>query len=699
MRPRSTTRSFHVGLMMRVSSVPFFRKAPFIRILPCFITGIIIQYYFPHAVFLPAIVLLVSLLVLMIHAFTSVRLKFRFRKLTATLLYTCLFCLGSLLTRERNISYQKDWIGKYTTEKQPLLLQFSTQPIERDKTWKIEANIIAFQDEKTWKKVSGKIWVYVDKHTKGLQKGQWIITKNTLQPIAQMQNPGSFDYTAYCARQGIYHSLYLTEKDFYVVQQPKAAKHILDRAQEYVRGIFHQYIRGQQEKAIAEALVIGYKYDLNDDLLQAYSNTGVVHVIAISGMHLGLIYGILLFFTKLLQRNVISRWIRALLILLLIWTFTLLTGAGPSVLRAAVIFSLMLLGELLLRKNNSYNTLAASAFLLLLVNPFYLWDIGFQLSYLAVLSIVWISGPLYRSVYIPFRPFRYLWQLMAVTISAQVLTMPIILYHFHQFPNLFLITNLLIVPLSGLVLYGCIVLLAISPFHAAAIITGDIIEKILKVMNQLILFFDQLNFAVTNHINLHFFQVVLYYVLVAAIGYRIVYKKPTYTIIGIASGLIILGFHSYRQINIRNTKRLVVYQMRGQTITDIGSGGTYYSWTSGNLDKKAEKFLMASRTQLGLIQRMGVLSTKEYPVVHINHRSLVFVDKVPSHGYFPADIVVIQKGSFLNMSDLHRVFNAHLYIFDGNNPLWKIRKWKKEADSLHLRHHSVPEQGAFVMEY
>lgn len=684
---------------MRVSSVPFFRKVPFIRILPCFIAGILIQYYFPHAVFLPAVVLLISLLLLMIHAFISVRIKFRFRRLTATLLYTCLFCLGTLITRQKNVSYQKDWIGKYATEAKPILLRFSSQPIERDKTWKIEADILAYQDQQEWKKASGRILLYVDKRIKGLEKDQQIITEKFLQPIAQMQNPGSFDYAAYCARQGIYHSLYLTEKDFYVVQQPKEAKHILDRAQEYVRSIFHQYIRGQQEKAIAEALVIGYKYDLNDDLLQAYSNTGVVHVIAISGMHLGLIYGILLFFTKRLQRNAISRWIRALSILLLIWTFTLLTGAGPSVSRAAVIFSLILFGELLVRKNNTYNTLAASAFLLLLVNPFYLWDIGFQLSYLAVLGIVGISEPLYRSLYISFRPFRYLWQLMAVTISAQVFTMPIILYHFHQFPNLFLITNLFIVPLSGLVLYGCIVLLTISPFHALAVIVGNMIDKILRLMNQMILFFDQLSFAVTNHIDLHVIQVVLYYVIVIAIGYRIVYKQPKYTIIAITSGFIILGFHTVRQINIRNTGRLIVYQMRGQTMTDISSGGAYYSWTDDNPDKKAEKFLTASRTQLGLVQCIGTLSTKEYPVVRINQHSLVFTDKAPIHGSFPVDIVVVQKGSFLNMSDLHRVFNARLYIFDGNNALWKIRKWKKEADSLHLRHHSVPEQGAFVMEY
>ena len=161
---------------MRVSSVPFFRKVPFIRILPCFIAGILIQYYFPHAAFLPAVVLLISLLLLVIHAFISVRSKFRFRKPTATLLYTSLFCIGSLLARDRNIYYQKDWIGNYATEAKPVLLQLSTQPIERDKTWKIEADILAFQDQQGWKKASGRILLYIEKRTKGLQKDQQIIT-------------------------------------------------------------------------------------------------------------------------------------------------------------------------------------------------------------------------------------------------------------------------------------------------------------------------------------------------------------------------------------------------------------------------------------------------------------------------------------------------------------------------------------------
>lgn len=684
---------------MRVSSVPFFRKVPFIRIVPPFIAGILIQYYFPHSSYLPILIVGIAFLLLIIHAFTKAQQKFRFRKIAALLLYTCLCCLGSILTRERTITYHQDWIGKLNTKGKALLLKLTDHPIEKEKTWKITAEVLAFEENDQWKKASGRIWLYVNKQVKELQKDQIIVTRKSLQPISSIQNPGSFDYAAYCARQGIYHSIYLKKEDFYTLKSSVSSKDYLSKAQGYVRNTFQQYINGQQENAIASALVMGYKYDLDDDLLEAYSNTGVVHVIAVSGMHLGLIYGILLFFTKIFTKRKEGRLFKSVLILVCIWTFTVLTGAGPSVLRAAVIFSLMLLGDLLLRKNNTYNTLAASAFLLLLVNPFYLWDIGFQLSYLAVLSIVWIAGPLYRTVYFPLRLLRYVWQLIAITLSAQVLTTPIILYHFHQFPNLFLITNLLIVPLSGLVLYACIFLLLISPLHSIASFIGILVEKILWLMNQCILFFDRWSFAVTNHIEFHSIQVILYYLLVVAIGCRIMYKKKMWTIVAISCCMIILGFHVHRQIKIRQSRRLIIYQMPGQAITDIGSGGHYMSFTGSPIDAKAKKLLSATRTKLGLLRSTGRISNQEYPVIEFNRQKIVFANRIPDSTFFPADIVVIQKGSFLHMSDIHRVFKARQYIFDGNNALWKIRKWKKEADSLHLRHHSVPEQGAFMMEY
>jgi competence protein ComEC len=156
----------------------------------------------------------------------------------------------------------------------------------------------------------------------------------------------------------------------------------------YILKTLRTYIKGEQETSVAEALLIGYRDDLDRDLVQAYSNTGVVHVIAISGLHLGLIYWLLLFLLKPLDKTKQLKWLKPVIAISLLWIFSLLTGAGASVIRAAIMFTAIGFGGLLGKKGNIYNSMAASAFVMLCYNPFLLWDVGFQLSYAAVLSIV-----------------------------------------------------------------------------------------------------------------------------------------------------------------------------------------------------------------------------------------------------------------------------------------------------------------------
>jgi competence protein ComEC len=164
-----------------------------------------------------------------------------------------------------------------------------------------------------------------------------------------------------------------------------------------------KYIPGDKESGLAEALLIGYKDDLDKNLVQSYSNTGVVHIIAISGLHLGIIYWLLLAVTKPLKQNKKLVWLRLLLTISALWAFTLLAGAQPSVLRSAIMFTIIAIGQLAARKGSIYNTMALSAFVLLCINPFWLWDVGFQLSYTAVLSIVVFFRPVYNWFYLPIK--------------------------------------------------------------------------------------------------------------------------------------------------------------------------------------------------------------------------------------------------------------------------------------------------------
>jgi competence protein ComEC len=263
--------------------------------------------------------------------------------------------------------------------------------------------------------------------------------------------------------QGITHQVYLKEDEFEILStaNKKRFQEFINITRAKVLDILRTNIRGDKELGLAEALLIGYKDDLDKTLVQSYSNTGVVHVIAISGLHLGLIYFLLTWLFKPLKKQKF-KWLRPIFILTGLWLFTLLAGAQPSVLRSAVMFTCIIFSDLFARKSSIFNGLALSALILLCINPFWLWDVGFQLSYSAVLSIVIFMKPVYNWIYFPNKIMDFLWKLTAVTIAAQIFTTPVSIYHFHQFPMYFILTNFVAVPLSSAIVIGEIILCVVS---------------------------------------------------------------------------------------------------------------------------------------------------------------------------------------------------------------------------------------------
>jgi len=287
-----------------------------------------------------------------------------------------------------------------------------------------------------------------------------------------------------------------------------------------------KYIPQQESQGIAEALLIGYQDDVDKELLQSYSNTGVVHIIAISGLHISMVYALLVkFFIPFKRKKFISTWVQPFFILLAIWLFTLVAGAAASIVRAAVMFSFITIAQLLLKKHSIFNTLAASAFCMLVYNPFVLWDVGFQLSYAAVCSIIIFQKPLYHLLYFRNKIADTLWKLNTVTLSAQLLTLPFILFYFHQFPNYLFIANLIAVPLSGFILYGEITLMALAWFPPLAKITGIAMSYLIHVMNACIHFIEKLPFATTQNIAFDLPQALLLTAFIIALAFLVFCRK------------------------------------------------------------------------------------------------------------------------------------------------------------------------------
>jgi competence protein ComEC len=389
---------------MLFKPVPAWKEAPFLRLLVPFILGIIVQWYLPVPFFL--ILDIFILLIILLLLFNSIKIFFQFRYywINGILINSIIFFVGAILIYTNDSTHSTDCIKNCYQDNDIIVAKLSEPLSEKEKTFKAEASVTEIIGKKNEQDVKGSIIIYFQKDSSlsSVGYGSQIVFKKSLQLIKNAGNPESFDYQRCCAFNNVYYQVFLKSKDFVVVnaKEENPITKFLFFARSKTIAIFQKYIPGEKEKGFAEALLIGYRDDLDKTLVQSYTNTGVVHIIAISGMQLAFIYIFLLLVFKPFAKFRLIKILRPITILATLWLFSSMSGASPSVLRAAVMLTCIVIGESFLKRTSIYTNLAASAFLLLCCNPYWLWDVGFQLSYSAVLSIVIFMKPIYNLFYI-----------------------------------------------------------------------------------------------------------------------------------------------------------------------------------------------------------------------------------------------------------------------------------------------------------
>jgi competence protein ComEC len=349
------------------SSIPIWKNAPFIRLLLPLIAGIILQWYqqFPVNIVLACLTSLTSAFILFL--LLPLSFRFRLRWLQGCIMQLLLVVFGMWLTWQKDMRHHNNWYGNYYQEGDYLKLRIDEPFEEKNKSYKANTYVEAIIRNGRTISCTGKILTYFSKDgTLNIHYGDRIIIHKNLQAIKNSGNPGGFNYRRYAAFQQLFHNVFLKEHEWLQLDESRTTNHIrqfIFTAREYILSVLRNNIdAGKDESGIAEALLIGYTNDLDKDLVQAYSNTGVVHIIAVSGMHLGLIYIPLLWFFARVPGIKRSKFMQAILILICLWLFSFLTGAAASVLRSAVMFTFIILGKSFSRTASVYNSLAASAF-------------------------------------------------------------------------------------------------------------------------------------------------------------------------------------------------------------------------------------------------------------------------------------------------------------------------------------------------
>lgn len=684
----------------------FWKRAPFVRLLIPFCTGIALQWYRdPHPLWWWTL-LVSGVLTAVILSFLPLFRKFQLRRITGAFALLPFIAIGGLMAWKNDIRHSPGWIGKLRSPGAVWRVSLLEAPIEKERSFKAIAAVHALHHDHKWVTAKGKLIIYFPKDSlpPGLKYGSRLLFRKDPEEIRNLGNPGGFDYKRFALFQQLTHQVYLPAGQLHVLNGHDRVwlPAILEKIRNEVLAIIRTNIKGEKESGLAEALLIGYKNDLDKELVQSYANTGVVHVIAISGLHLGLIYWLLAGLLYPLQKRKYGRWLRPLLIMAGLWTFALLTGAQPSIMRSAVMFTCIVLGENMERKSLIFNTLACSAFILLCHNPFWLWDIGFQLSYSAVLSIVIYMRPVYHLLYFKNRACDLVWKMNAVTLSAQLLTLPLSIYHFHQFPTLFLFTNLVAVPLSSIILLAEILLCTLFFFTSGAQMLGKMTGMLIRLMNDYIERIDAISFSLWEGLEINFPQLLTMLAFIFATHFWLLEKKARLLLTAIAAISLFMAMRciSFRQAG--SQQKLIVYNIPRQSAMDLISGRWHlFKGDSGLLTGSPgnDFYLKPARTlfrlrpahSLRVSQGLFVIAGKK---VLVADQPLYFEIKSTRDSL---DLLVITKNARLPLPRLAKVFNIGRVVFDSSVTGWKLASWKKDCDSLQLLYHDVSKDGAFVM--
>ena len=670
--------------------------------------GILIQWHSQLSIntwwVLTAISFISLLVFFILPFFNRYRFGFSYGIITCILF----FSLGAMLTWQKDIRNNKQWLGNFYEGQNGLIVTLDEPLSEKTKSFKANATVSSLIKNGQSIRVKGKIILYFKKDsTLQLNYGSRILFKKPLQEIKNSGNPGGFDYKRYSLFQGITHQVYLKSDEFEVLngKEENPFRKFIYSSRGKVLDILRTNIKGDKELGLAEALLIGYKDDLEQSLVQSYTNTGVVHIIAISGLHLGLIYWLLTLALKPFKKRKSAKWLNPVLIITGLWLFSLLAGAQPSILRSALMFTFIVLGESLTKKSYIYNTMAVSAFILLCINPYWLWDVGFQLSYAAVLSIIIFMRPIYNWFYIKNKIVDFFWKLNAVTLAAQILTVPLSIYHFHQFPNLFILTNFVAVPLSSAILLGEIFLCLISFIPVLALLLGKLISWHIWLMNTYIEKIETISFSLWDGLQISIIQAILLVLFAVGISYWLMEKSKKGLKLGLFSLLCFVTLNSVSFIQSNQQQKIIIYNVPQKRAIDIVTGRNYFF--IGDSDLLSSNFarnfhLKPSRVLYRITETKAADNIVKFEnYINYEDKNILLLDETisfsPQQTKPTIDLLVISKNPKVYMKRLAASLDIKQIVFDGSVPAWKANYWKKDCDSLHIPWHDVTMKGAFVM--
>ena len=600
----------------------------------------------------------------------------------------------------------------------------SAQPEERAKTFRVELEIRRgnwkSHGADGWQPLSGRVIVYLDKTNEKMPKyGEVWLVSGPPRPIDPPLNPGEFNYKQYLSYRNIRHQQYLRpfQRQILSVDPPNRITQLATVVNRWADSVLTHQVGTRAEYGIVNAMILGIRDDLDPELYRAYSAAGAVHILSVSGLHVGILFAVLTFLLSFLIKRPRGKLLMAVIQLAILWFYALVTGFSPPVLRSAGMFTILIIANASGRQQHLANTLGASAFFILCFDPYALFSAGFQLSYLAVAGIGAWQSPLYQSVTFRSKWANRLWELTAVALVAQLITFPLGVFYFHQFPTYFLLANPIVIVMSELLLPLAMATLAFSWVPYVNDVLGWLLQKTAWLLNYAVTHIGQLPGAAWDGLWLSQLAMLLTYAVIFCGVALLLSRNRAYLWATCVAAVLLAGVTLWSDYEQAHQHRLAVHFLPHRTAVSLTDG--HRSTLLTDLDttdtRSYDFYLKNTFGQWGIsdltvgnvkADSLNVMPayhhTRDYAIWVWEGKTLLLVNKLTgkTRWKLPAvvDYLIIRRNALNEWDQLNgRVVARHI-IFDDSNKTPLTDKLLADAKQRGIACYSVRQMGAYVAE-
>jgi len=694
------------------------KEISYVRLIVPFCLGIVSYVFIPYkpdSVYLFSVFTAGCLFLLLTRFVPALQRSHAVRWLEGIPVFIIFMLAGYLVTSVKTEINHNDHFSHFLQSDSKILLQIDEPLTEKDKSYKTTACVLRVMNHDSVAIASGTALIYLRKDSASaqLKYGDRIWVKNKFAGLPPPKNPREFNYKRFMGFKQVNEQIFLSPDDWFQSNERGGSSSyaLILELRQFLVNILRKHITDDDSYAVGVSLILGLREKLDDELIKAYSSSGAMHVLAVSGLHVAIIYSIFNYLLIFLDKNSKSKVVKSVINVAIIWLYAVLTGLSASVLRSAVMFTFVALGSNLKRTTNIYNILASSAFALLLINPYFLMEVGFQLSYLAVLGIVMLQPRIYPLIYTRNWVLDKIWMITAVSIAAQVATFPLGLLYYYQFPLYFLVSNLFVIPASTLVLYFGVALFMTFWIPGVSNVIGLLLDKTIWFMDWVVLYIDSLPFALLQGISISVPESWFIYAIVIGIIIFFYYNRNSFLVASIAALALLLGWNVVEKIVNMQQQKLIVYSVPKTTAMDFISGTDHLFFADTGLIGDYERMLFHVKHNWwdsGLHSATsGISDDFDLPFLKRQKQYIQFLGKrilflnedykpVESNEKLKIDFVILSKDVKVKIEALAKAYDFRKIIFDSSNSEKKVRYWKKDCEQFGIEYYDVNQQGAFV---